>query len=203
MKDVLQVIDEADSREAFISSQEFANLRKWMQVNIERVDVVQTLSNSQSSIVANAVAKLVKENSFALEPSHEHQMATCLRDCEIILRYITYALLVGNPSILDERCLNGLQETYIALGVSTTLMIRAVNLMKASVMALIDNADLSTEAVSYFDRVVISLGGEEPQPLWKQLVAIGNQVPEKEWAKLPTDLSRNFEHYMYGAPREE
>jgi len=48
----------------------------------------------------------------------------------------------------------------------------------------------------------ISLEPEE-KPLWKRLMEIGAQVPDEEWAKLPRDLARNFEHYMYGAPKEE
>jgi len=49
---------------------------------------------------------------------------------------------------------------------------------------------------------VISLEPEE-KPFWKWLIEIGEQVPDEEWAKLPKDLARNFEHYMYGAPKEE
>ena len=32
---------------------------------------------------------------------------------------------------------------------------------------------------------------------------IGARVPDEEWANLTRDLARNFEHYMYGAPKEE
>ncbi|MGK7904091.1 MAG: hypothetical protein AB4352_22315 [Hormoscilla sp.] len=48
----------------------------------------------------------------------------------------------------------------------------------------------------------ISLESEE-KPLWKRIIEIGARVPEEEWAKIPKDLARNFEHYMYGAPKEE
>jgi hypothetical protein len=44
---------------------------------------------------------------------------------------------------------------------------------------------------------------ESEQPFWKMIVEIGKQVPIEEWNKLPKDFARNFEHYMYGAPREE
>jgi hypothetical protein len=27
------------------------------------------------------------------------------------------------------------------------------------------------------------------------------QVPEEEWKKLPIDLSKNVDHYLYGAPK--
>jgi hypothetical protein len=42
------------------------------------------------------------------------------------------------------------------------------------------------------------------KPFWERIAAIGNVVPQSEWRKhLPRDFARNFEHYMYGAPRED
>lgn len=29
------------------------------------------------------------------------------------------------------------------------------------------------------------------------------QVPDEEWKKLPTDLSKNIDHYLYGFPKVE
>jgi phycoerythrin beta chain len=102
-------------------------------------------------------------------------MAACLRDGEIVLRYISYALLAGDASVLDDRCLNGLKETYIALGVPTQSAARAVAIMKASATAHIgetntpglggkrfrkmettqgDCSALVSEAGAYFDRVI-------------------------------------------------
>ena len=77
--------------------------------------------------------------------------------------------------MLDDRCLNGLKETYIALGVPTQSAARAVAIMKASATAHIgetntpanggtkfrkmetiqgDCSALVAEAASYFDRVI-------------------------------------------------
>lgn len=33
--------------------------------------------------------------------------------------------------------------------------------------------------------------------------SIAATVPAEEWAKLPPDLAKNFEHYRYGYPRED
>lgn len=33
--------------------------------------------------------------------------------------------------------------------------------------------------------------------------SIAWSVPNQEWAKLPTDLAKNFEHHRYGYPRED
>jgi len=29
------------------------------------------------------------------------------------------------------------------------------------------------------------------------------EVPERDWARLPTDLSKNIDHYLYGAKKKE
>jgi hypothetical protein len=32
---------------------------------------------------------------------------------------------------------------------------------------------------------------------------ISAQIPNEEWEKLPKDLSKNLDHYLYGAPKDE
>lgn len=46
---------------------------------------------------------------------------------------------------------------------------------------------------------------ESPRlPSFLQFVEeISAQVPREEWEKLPKDLSKNLDHYLYGAPKEE
>ena len=41
------------------------------------------------------------------------------------------------------------------------------------------------------------------RPLWELVVEIGAQVPDEEWAKVPTDLSKNVDHYLYGALKDD
>ncbi|NEQ97239.1 MAG: hypothetical protein F6K30_11030 [Cyanothece sp. SIO2G6] len=33
-------------------------------------------------------------------------------------------------------------------------------------------------------------------PIWELVAQISATVPDEEWAKLPTDLARNFDHYQ-------
>ena len=37
------------------------------------------------------------------------------------------------------------------------------------------------------------------KPIWEIAVAIGSQVPESEWEKIPRDLSKNFDLYQDSA----
>ncbi len=39
------------------------------------------------------------------------------------------------------------------------------------------------------------------KPLWQIAEEIAKEIPDEEWAKLPTDLSANLKHYLYGAPK--
>lgn len=32
---------------------------------------------------------------------------------------------------------------------------------------------------------------------------ISQEVPESDWARLPTDLSKNVDHYLYGTKKKE
>jgi hypothetical protein len=41
------------------------------------------------------------------------------------------------------------------------------------------------------------------RPLWQRVVEIGASVPDEDWAKVPTDLSKNLDHYLYGSPKGE
>lgn len=85
-------------------------------------------------------------------------MAACLRDAEIILRYVTYALLSGDASILTDRCLNGLKETYAALGVPTGNTVRAVEIMKACAVAHINGTNTEAQAGSKYNKMSFTEG---------------------------------------------
>ncbi|MEX0271304.1 hypothetical protein AB3R30_19370 [Leptolyngbyaceae cyanobacterium UHCC 1019] len=166
MKNVSQIIQEAEAAQTFVNSQTLQEIQKSVQLGFARIDAVEKLSKSATRIVKEAVDRLLSKGSLWTEPTSKRQIAACMGGCEIILRYITYALLAGDPAVLDECCLNGLRGTYVALGISTDFVIQAVNLMKAVAIESINVDDLSTEVAGYFDHVVISLRErEELQPL--------------------------------------
>jgi hypothetical protein len=39
------------------------------------------------------------------------------------------------------------------------------------------------------------------RPIWERVANISAQVPLEEWAKLPKDLSKNLDHYLYSSPQ--
>jgi phycocyanin beta chain len=93
-------------------------------------------------------------------------MAACLRDMEIILRYVTYATFAGDGSVLDDRCLNGLRETYVALGVPGASVAAGVSKMKEAALSIANDRNgvtpgdcsaLMSEIASYFDRAAAAV----------------------------------------------
>ena len=39
-------------------------------------------------------------------------------------------------------------------------------------------------------------------PIWEVVAQIGASAPAEEWAKVPTDLAKNLDHYLYGSAKE-
>jgi phycocyanin beta chain len=70
-------------------------------------------------------------------------------------------VFTGDGSVLDDRCLNGLKETYLALGVPGGSVATGVSKMKEAAIAIAndpngvtrgDCSSLMSELGSYFDR---------------------------------------------------
>lgn len=39
------------------------------------------------------------------------------------------------------------------------------------------------------------------RPIWEVAMELGAAVPESDWAKVPRDLAKNLDHYLYGTPK--
>nr|YP_009391815.1 phycoerythrin subunit b [Acrosorium ciliolatum]ARW59959.1 phycoerythrin subunit b [Acrosorium ciliolatum] len=171
-----RVVVNSDTKSAYVSGSDLQALKTFINDGNKRLDSVNYIVSNASCIVSDAISGMICENSGLISPGGNcytnRRMAACLRDGEIILRYVSYALLAGDASVLEDRCLNGLRETYIALGVPANSTVRAVNIMKASVVAFINNtaskrkmdvasgdcSALAAEAGGYCDRVVSAIG---------------------------------------------
>lgn len=165
----------ADAKTSCIDAAGIASLKGFIADGNKRLDVVNALASNSTCIVSDAIAGMICENTGLTQAGGNcytnRRMAACLRDGDIVLRYVTYAILAGDASILEDRCLNGLKQTYSALGVPTTSAGRAVGIMKAAALAFVNNsasqrkfkltsgdcATLSSEVASYFDRVVSAI----------------------------------------------
>jgi phycocyanin beta chain len=166
-----KVVSQADARGDYVNAGQIDALLQLVKDGSKRMDVVNRLTGSSSAIVTNAARSLFDEQPQLIAPggnAYTHRrMAACLRDMDIVLRYVTYAIFTGDASVLDDRCLNGLRETYLALGVPGGSVAEGVNKMKAAALAIAgdragvtqgDCASLMAELSSYFDRAAGAVG---------------------------------------------
>ena len=166
-----KVVSQADARGEYLSAAQLDALSAMVADGNKRIDTVNRITGSASAIVANAARALFAEQPQLIAPGGNaytsRRMAACLRDMEIILRYVTYAIYAGDASVLDDRCLNGLRETYLALGTPGASVAAGVGKMKDAAIAIandkagITNGDCSAlmaEVASYFDKAASAVG---------------------------------------------
>lgn len=166
-----KVISQCDARGEMLSTAQLDALNAMVAEGNKRMDAVNRITGNASSIVANAARSLFSEQPQLIAPGGNaytsRRMAACLRDMEIILRYVTYAIFAGDASVLDDRCLNGLKETYLALGTPGSSVAVGVGKMKEAALAIVmdtngitsgDCSALKSEIVSYFDRAAAAVG---------------------------------------------
>lgn len=159
-----KVVSQADARGDMLTMAQIEALQQVVADGNKRLDSVNRITSSASKIVSDAARALFAEQPQLIAPGGNaytnRRMAACLRDMEIILRYITYATFTGDASVLNDRCLNGLRETYVALGVPGASVAAGVAKMKDSALAIVndtsnitqgDCSSLVSEIASYFD----------------------------------------------------
>jgi phycocyanin beta chain len=165
-----KVVSQADARGEYLNAGQIDALSAMVAEGNKRMDTVNRITGNASAIVANAARSLFAEQPQLIAPGGNaytsRRMAACLRDMEIILRYITYAIFAGDASVLDDRCLNGLRETYLALGTPGASVAVGVGKMKDAALAIVndragitqgDCSAIAAEVASYFDRAASSV----------------------------------------------
>jgi phycocyanin beta chain len=166
-----KVVAQADTRGELVNSAQIDALMAVVKDGSKRYDVVNRITSNASTIVANAARALFAEQPQLIAPGGNaytnRRVSACVRDMDIILRYVTYAVFTGDSSVLDDRCLNGLRETYLALGVPGSSMATSILKMKEAAIDLAndrngitpgDCSSLMAELAGYFDRAASAVG---------------------------------------------
>ena len=93
-----KVVTNADAKAAYVGGADLQALKKFISEGNKRLDAVNSIVSNASCIVSDAVSGMICENPSLISPSGNcytnRRMAACLRDGEIILRYVSYALVI-------------------------------------------------------------------------------------------------------------
>ncbi|MEH2119907.1 PIN domain-containing protein [Nostoc sp.] len=158
--------------EYLLSEKQFQYWVRYFHEEEKCLKIVQRITNNASNIVANSVRalcveepQLISQNASAYIDS---QIVVFQRDMENILRYIMYAMLARDTSVLEKLKLmpNSLCESLQSQGIPYKSVIFAIHNMKEDVIKIvkestgntpIDYINLIDELTSYFDQVIALL----------------------------------------------
>ena len=148
----------------------FEIIQEFVNTANSRLDAIISITNNSHAIAADAVTAMICENEDSLNSNNSinttNKMSVCLRDGEIILRYVTYLLITNDDSILEKSCLKDLKNTYLSLGVPIPNAIRVVELIrdatisdiKTTVNLTVENklimSNLINDTKIYFEKIV-------------------------------------------------
>ncbi len=157
MSIVTKAIVNADAEARYLSPGELDRIKSFVTSGDRRLRIAQVLTDSRERIVKQAGDQLFQKRPDVVSPGGnaygEDMTATCLRDLDYYLRLVTYGIVAGDVTPIEEIGLVGVREMYNSLGTPIPAVAEGVRAMK-SVAASLLSAEDSSEAGSYFDYVV-------------------------------------------------
>ena len=142
-----------------ISKKDFEFVKEFIDTANSRLDAIISITNNSHAIAADAVTAMICENQDSVNSKISidttNKMSVCLRDGEIILRFVSYLLISNDESVLDKSCLKDLKNTYLAMGVPLKNAIRVVELMRdATVSDLQSTVNLNPDDKSFLPDLI-------------------------------------------------
>ena len=157
MSIVTKSIVNADAEARYLSPGELDRIKSFVTSGERRLRVAQTLADSRERIVKQAGDQLFQRRPDVVSPGGnaygEEMTATCLRDLDYYLRLITYGVVSGDVTPIEEIGLVGVREMYNSLGTPIPAVAEGVRAMKNVVASMLSSEDAS-EAGAYFDYVI-------------------------------------------------
>lgn len=157
MSIVTKSIVNADAEARYLSPGELDRIKAFVTSGEQRLRIAQVLTDSRERIVKEAGDQLFQKRPDVVSPGGnaygEEMTATCLRDMDYYLRLVTYGVVAGDVTPIEEIGLVGAKEMYKSLGTSIDAVAESVRIMKTVASGLLSGEDAG-EAGSYFDYVV-------------------------------------------------
>jgi allophycocyanin alpha subunit len=157
MSIVTKSIVNADAEARYLSPGELDRIKGFVTTGEKRLRIVQVLSESRERIVKQAGDRLFQKRPDVVSPGGnaygEQMTATCLRDLDYYLRLVTYGIIAGDVTPIEEIGIVGVREMYNSLGTPIAAVAQGVGEMKEAASSLLSAED-AAEASSYFDYVI-------------------------------------------------
>ena len=157
MSIVTKSIVNADAEARYLSPGELDRIKGFVSSGEQRLSIAQVISDSRERLVKQAGNQLFQKRPDVVSPGGnaygEEMTATCLRDLDYYLRLVTYGIVAGDVTPIEEIGLVGVREMYKSLGTPIEGVAEGVRALKNASTSLLSGED-AAEAGSYFDYVI-------------------------------------------------
>lgn len=157
MSIVTKSIVNADAEARYLSPGELDRIKGFVTTGEKRLRVAQVLTENRERIVKQAGDQLFQRRPDVVSPGGnaygQEMTATCLRDMDYYLRLITYGIVSGDVSPIEEIGIVGVREMYRSLGTPIDAVASGIGAMKNIATGMMSGDDTS-EAGAYFDYVI-------------------------------------------------
>ncbi|WP_413167214.1 allophycocyanin subunit alpha [Capilliphycus salinus ALCB114379] len=157
MSIVTRSIVNADAEARYLSPGELDRIKAFVVTGERRLRVAETMTSARERIIKEAGNQLFQKRPDVVSPGGnaygEEMTATCLRDLDYYLRLITYGIVAGDVTPIEEIGIVGVREMYKSLGTPIEAVAEGVRAMKSVATSLLSGED-AAEASAYFDYVI-------------------------------------------------
>lgn len=157
MSIVTRSIVNADAEARYLSPGELDTIKSFVTDGQRRLRIAQALTDNRERIVKQAGDQLFQKRPDVVSPGGnaygQEMTATCLRDLDYYLRLITYGVVSGDVTPIEEIGVVGVREMYRNLGTPIEAVAEGVRAMKNVATSMMSGED-AAEAGSYFDYLV-------------------------------------------------
>jgi allophycocyanin alpha subunit len=161
MSIVTKSIVNADAEARYLSPGELDRIKAFVTSGEARLRIAQALTGARESLVKEAGNRLFQKRPDVVSPGGnaygEEMTATCLRDIDYYLRLVTYGIVSGDVTPIEEIGLVGVREMYKSLGTDIGAVALSIGELKSVALGLLSAED-AAEAGAYFDAVIGGLG---------------------------------------------
>ncbi|MBW4426814.1 allophycocyanin subunit alpha [Nostoc sp. UHCC 0251] len=160
MSIVTKAIVNADAEARYLSPGELDRIKSFVASGERRVRIAQVLTENRERLVKQAGDQLFQKRPDVVSPGGnaygQELTATCLRDLDYYLRLVTYGIVAGDVTPIEEIGVIGVREMYKSLGTPIDGVAEGIRGLK-NVATTLMSGDDAAEAGTYFDYLVGAL----------------------------------------------
>ncbi len=157
MSILMKLIVNADAEVRYPTPGELEQMKSFVMSGDRRLRLAQSLTQSRERIVKQSASQLFQKRPDLVSPGGnaygEEMTATCLRDMDYYLRLISYSVVAGDATPIQEIGVIGIREMYSSLGTPIEAVAESVRAMKNVTTSMMSSEDAS-EVSAYFDYLI-------------------------------------------------